>query len=106
MNDTPIIGTSEQNSMMIPWDRIGAPGAPGHLIVSAQFIDNRYEGKDRFNDQTIRPFEVKARLSRHNSDQLSIQGNIQPDQGSSFFLVADDKSHMELEAADCRLLFD
>lgn len=92
--------------MMVPWDRIGAPGVPGHLIVSAVFSDNRYEGKDRLNDLTPRSFQVRARLSRHTSDQLSIAGDINPDQGSSFFLLAEGKSHIEMESSPSVLRFD
>jgi hypothetical protein len=92
----PLLGSTTTNSMMVPLDRLGAPGAPGHLIVSAVFSDDRYKGKDRLNDTSPREFEVKASLSKHPLDHSEIRGDIQPSHGSSFFSIPPGKSHLEI----------
>ncbi len=64
MAERKLIAEASTNSMMVPLDFIDAPGVPGHLSVKAEFSDDRYQNKDRLNDVSPRPFEIKASLSK------------------------------------------
>ncbi|MBY2949482.1 methylamine utilization protein MauJ [Rhizobium leguminosarum] len=87
MNDPKFIGSSIENNMQIPLERLGAPGSSGCLSVEAHFTDGRFAGKDRRGDKTMRLFSCKARLSEHPGDLRQFNGAFGKEDGSTHLLA-------------------
>ncbi|RVE82581.1 hypothetical protein CN238_27820 [Sinorhizobium meliloti] len=96
MKDRAFIGTSVENQMAIPLESLGSPGANAVLTVKAQFTDNRFAGKDRHGDTTVRTFSCKARLSDHAGDSRSVDGAFGKDDGSSHLLWDKPRTKLQL----------
>ena len=94
-----VIGETKANSLELDLDALGACGVQGQIVIEALFADDRYRGKDRHQDSTLRPFFIRARLSRHPPDDHDLRGDIQPNDGSSYIMVPPDKAYLEIGTA-------
>ncbi|ANL10268.1 hypothetical protein AMJ96_CH02619 [Rhizobium sp. N113] len=118
MNDPNFIGSSTENQVQIPLERLGAPGSWGYLSVEAQFDDERFAGKDRLGDKTTRTFSCKARLSENPGDLRHFNGAFSKEDGSThlraqtklhittpsmeFFLESNSSGEVSMATADIR----
>lgn len=96
MNDTELIGWSKNNSMAVPVERLGTPGAHGVLHVIPHLDKDRVPDKDKdlipdkkvLSDTSVRQFVVSARLSKAPSGSDGVQANFTEKDGGSYLLLS------------------
>ncbi|HTO34286.1 MAG TPA: methylamine utilization protein MauJ [Pararhizobium sp.] len=100
------IGTSVEHHTEIPVERLGSPGASSVLIIVPEYSDNRFAGKSRHNDTTMRAFSCKARLSENPGDTRRFNAAFGKDDGSSHLLVDKQRRKIKLTTRTVKVLFE
>lgn len=106
MDKRDLLGTTTENSIAIPLDRLGAAGVQGELIVKAMFAHRNNDDPIRFDDRSERRFEVKAKLSRSPPDTFDWNGSFDRTHGSSFIMASGEISHFELKIPESLIRLD
>lgn len=96
MDQSRLLGTTSETSVRISPDDLGSPGFRGQIIVKAMFEDRDNDDPIRTNDETVRSFEIKAKLSKDVPSSFDMNGAFEREAGASFFIASRAVDHIEV----------
>lgn len=106
MTGPNLLGTTTENSIAIPLTQLGAPGVPGEVIIKAMFLDRNNDDPIRLNDQNLRSFEIKGKLSQTPPNSSDLNGAFDRTHGNSFIIAPDGVAYFEVETPACKIRLD
>lgn len=93
-----LLGSTSTPSLEVGVERLGPAGIRGELNVLAQCPDDPRSDAERFADNSIRLFEVDARLSKSPMISDRIAGDFTELDGGSYLLSPGNTDHFKLKS--------
>lgn len=106
MGDFKSIGTTQEASMQVSVEDLPLPGANGHFVVEAHFKSDRFRGKDRKGDRSLRLFNCEALLSDSPVTTRAVTGSFGKDDSSTYLLAKSEAPSFVIETPNSEIRLD